>query len=208
MEDENGSGGDGGEKAKRPNANYRLSRTNENPKPEDIVHRYDRERRLEKAPQSVRDLYLQTEARPRRGLFRGAGGRTQIFTMIAILLVSVFALVSTILGRDGQTHLLDGNRISVQAIRYESMVIMALRKTEGGPRPPFSFGPRRAAYTGPVGVEIRPSPGESGSVFFHRIDFTGESPEFFRFTVPFDAPELLVVLEAGNSSASATVVVE
>jgi hypothetical protein len=56
---------DGNEK-RRPNANYKLSP--DTVRPEDIVYHYNRERRLEKAPQIVQDLYKE---QPRSRFFGG-----------------------------------------------------------------------------------------------------------------------------------------
>ena len=204
---------DEAEEKKRPNANYRLSKTNVNPK--EITYHYNRDRRLERAPQSVQDLYYK-EDQPRRGLLKiASGGKVQLFTMVAILLVSVLALVVTILGREGDTHDLEGNRVSIQAIRYEDLVIMALRKTIPNRRQFLSLRPVRTPYTGVVNIEVLPvypPPSEHaalmGGIFFHRIDFTDESPEFFRFTVPFDSDELEVVLRTENRDLYARVMVE
>jgi hypothetical protein len=52
---------DDNKEKKRPNAKYKLS--NENPQTVEIVHYYNREHRLAKASQAVRDLY---EEQPRR----------------------------------------------------------------------------------------------------------------------------------------------
>ncbi|MCL2193201.1 MAG: hypothetical protein FWB78_07385 [Treponema sp.] len=205
-----------GEK-KRPNANYKLSKTGTYPI--EITHHYDRDRRLEKAPKSVQDLYYKEDPPRRAGLFRNApGGKIQLFTMIVIFLISMMALIITIIGRDGDTHELEGNRVTVQAIRYEGMTIMALRKMTGNTRTFLGLRPGRPAFTGGVSVEISPvSPPVSlpmtytepfGNIFFHRINFTEESPEFFRFAIPFDADELELVLSTENRVLSVRVRVE
>jgi len=203
---------DSAEGKKRPNANYQLSKTNV--KPHEITYHYSRDRRLEKAPQSVQDLYYKEEP-PRRGLLKiAAGGKVQLFTMIAILMVSVLALVVTILGREGDTHDLEGNRVTVQAIRYEEMIIVALGKTVPNRRQFLSLRPVRQPYTGVVSIEVLPMPPPAdytslfGSIFFHRINFTEESPEFFRFTVPFDSDELEIVLRTETRDLYARVMVE
>ena len=198
---------------KRPNANYRLSKEKTNPKPDEIVYHYNRDRRLEKAPQSVQDLYYKEE-QPRRGLFRGfSSGRIQLFTMIAILLVSTLALVTTILGRNDETHDLDGNLLTVQAIRYESMVIVAIGKTTRPARQFLRLRPIRPAYTGPVNIEVWPASHTEqmlpfGNLFFHMVNFTEESPEFFRFTVPFDADGLELAFRTESRDLYVMVAVE
>jgi len=204
---------DGAGDRKRPNANYKLSKTG-GAYSNEITYHYDRDRRLEKAPKSVQDLYYREDPPRRSGLFRKApGGKIQVFTMIVILMISTMALVITIIGRDGDTHELEGNRVTVQAIRYEEMVIMALRKTTGPTRTFLGLRPGRPAYTGAVNIEISPvtyleltSP--FGNIFFHMVNFTEESPEFFRFTVPFDTDELELVFRTENRETSVRVRVE
>ena len=73
---------DSGEK-RRPNANYRLSKENANT--DEITYYYNREARLAKAPQSVRDLY--NEDPPKRaGLFRSlVNTKSKKFTFISIV---------------------------------------------------------------------------------------------------------------------------
>ncbi|MCL2191639.1 MAG: hypothetical protein FWB79_06605, partial [Treponema sp.] len=71
---------------KRPNANYRLSKTG-GAYSSEITYHYDRDRRLEKAPKSVQDLYYREDPPRRSGLFRNVpGGKIQLFTMVVILL--------------------------------------------------------------------------------------------------------------------------
>ena len=213
-----GGTGKGGGKTdgngRRPNAGYSLSRDNGNPRPEEIVYHYSRERRLEKAPEAVRGLYREPEAPRRRGLFRfgagGPGGRVQIFVMASILLVSVLALVATVAGRDDAV-LLAGNRVAVQAGRYEelALVIVTVRKTHSGLRTGLRLRPAARPFYGPVNVEVTPYGAGPASVFFHRLDFTEATPEFFRFTVPFfDAERLTVTLRAGDAGVSTEITVE
>jgi len=193
------------EKSKRPNANYNLSKTNDNPRPEEIVYHYDRDRRLEKAPQAVQDLYYKKDEPARRGLFRPSGGRIQLFTMIIILMVCLMALVVTLIGRDGDSHEFEGNQLAVQAIRYGDLVIVALRKTVRTTRPFLNFRPAPAPYTGTVSVEVSPVPlveQAPAAVSFQMLNFTGESPEFFRFAVPFDSDELDLVFRTENRTLS------
>jgi len=189
---------------KRPNAGYQLSKTSATP--HEITYHYNRESRLENAPQRVQDLY-NAGATPRRRLARvAAGGKIQLFTMIAILLVSALALITTIIGRDDYTHDLEGNMVTVQAIRYEELVIVAMRKIARSRNTFLTLRVPRPAYVGPVSIDVSPAgdpaampaPAEYapplGNIFFTRVNFTEESPEFFRFTVPFDAEELDIVL--------------
>ena len=207
---ENGGGNENGKEGrKRPNAGYRLSKTNENLSPEDITYYYSRERRLENAPQAVQDMYYKEEPR-RRGLFRaGPGGKLQLFTMIAILLVSAMALVSTLVGRESGAHSFEGNSVAIQAIRFEGAIIVTLRKSARTARSFLNLRPARQAYVGEVSVEAMPAgAGGAGARFSHRVTFTEESPQVFHFALPFDADELEVSLRTESGGISVRVVVE
>jgi len=207
------------EEKKRPNANYRLSKTNDTPRPEEITYHYNRDRRLEKAPQAVQDLYYKKEEPPRRlKLFRSApaGGKFQIVLMVFILLICLMALIITLVGRDGNTHEFAGNRISVRALRpdpdYTAFILLD-KAAVVSRRGLFNFRPPPPAHTGIVHIEVAPAddPGQTpllGNVFFHTIHFTEASPEFFFFTVPFDANELDIVLSTDADVLSLRIRVE
>ena len=180
---------DGGEK-KRPNANYRLSKENANP--EDITFHYNRERRLAKAPQAVQDLYNKDPPK-RFGLFRtltGTKPRATLFFTIVVICVMVFMI--SFLGLVGDTYEFDGNRLTVQAIRYADKVIIALKKST-------KKGAFSNPYNGAVNIAVTPAAkaGEAmpEDVFYHRIFFTTEQQETYRFVLPFDSEELLLVFQ-------------
>ncbi|MCL2558457.1 MAG: hypothetical protein FWE09_08255 [Treponema sp.] len=178
---------------KRPNAGYRLTRESDEPGPQGIVSHYDRDRRLEKAPQAVRDMYYGAEHGPRkRSVF---GGKIQLFTMVAILIVCGMALAATLLGRGEGAVELAGNTVAIQAIRFEGTVIVALRKTARPGGGFLSFLRRAGApYEGPVRIEARAIPEENGAPSFHMVRFTAEATEAFSFALPFDAQEIELVL--------------
>ena len=205
--------GDDAEKGQRarPNAGRRLSRPDGGAIPEAPVFHYDRGRRLEKAPESVRGLYEEGEP-PRRPAFARAvpGGKIQLFTMLAILLVSVMALVVTVMGRDDSLDLA-GNRVTVQAIRYDGLTIVSLGKTARTERRFLSLRAPRPPFAGPVYVEARPvwadaDPGAGAS--FHSVVFTERRREFFSFSVPFDAGRVEIALRAGDAELRVEVEVE
>jgi hypothetical protein len=183
---------------RRPNAAYRLSR--ETAREEEPVYYYSRDRRLAKAPQAVRDLYRE-EAPPRFNLLRpliGSKPRAMLFGCIALICVTM--LVLSIFGYTGGAYSLAGNSISVQARQYDGAVLVTLKKSPakggllGGSEP----------YSGAVDVAVSPAAraGETPSVFFHRIFFSLESAEEYRFSVPFDSGELLMVLQTEKNTLS------
>ncbi|MDR1858996.1 MAG: hypothetical protein LBQ69_05950 [Treponema sp.] len=182
---------DDGEK-KRPNANYRLSRENANP--DDIVYHYNRERRLAKAPQAVRDLY-NDKPKKRFGLFGPlVDTKPKLIMFGSIVVACIMIIAISFLGLFGDTYNFDGNRLTVQAIRYEGTIIMALKKTVRKDALARLGNP----YTGAVDIAVAP-PAKADQppqdIFYHRIFFTAEQEELYRFAVPFNSEELLMVFQ-------------
>jgi hypothetical protein len=198
------------EQKQRPNAGYKLS--NENVKGDEIIYHYSRERRLEKARQSVRDLCNTPLQRPRFNLLKPLVRTKPLAVMFfSIIIICVFIVALSLLGITGGTnYTLDGNHISVQAIRFEGAIIMAIDKSTKKKAP---------AYTGAVEIAVQPvlKDGEAGAearsevpedIFFHKIFFTFEPQEYYRFSVPFDTDELAVVLRNERKTLRLTVKAE
>jgi len=189
---------DNGEK-KRPNAKYRLSR--ENASEDEIVYHYNRDRRLEKAPQSVRDLYSEQPVPKRANLFRPLiNTRPKSIMFASIVIMCLAILIISIFGYTGTSLNLEGNLIAIQAIRYEDAVIVAVRKSiSQGIRNRFTD-----PYTGAVDIAV--ADGNSfESVFRHRIYFTREPVESYRFAVPFNSEELTFVLQSEKRTINARI---
>jgi hypothetical protein len=176
-------------KGQRPNAKYALSNPDSAVKADEgLTFYYNRERRLEKAPEAVKNLYKNEPQkrfglvhtliadRPRRILFF-----IIIFMCLAILALSFFGYFDT-------SYTLDMNRIDITAAGYEDTTYVVLRKTAQNVN----------AYSGAVDIAvsvIAQSDEEQYPVYYHRIFFTLEREEVYRFAVPFVAPELLMVLQ-------------
>ena len=191
--------GDGEEK-KRPNARYQL--TNIKTNPDEVTYHYSRERRLAKAPQSVQDLYNE-KPRRRFGLFRSlTDSKPKAMLFFTILVMCVAALVFSRVGIFGTTYELEGNEIALQAMEYEGTVILAIRKSTKN-TVVSRFTP---AYTGAVALAVLPArSAETADVFYHRIFFTHEPEEHYRFVVPFDAVDLFVILQTERNTLNITV---
>jgi hypothetical protein len=142
---------------------------------------YSRERRLSRAPASVRALY---EDRGKGGfsllrpLVSSKPNAILFGTMTALILITLVMSFSGLAG--GKDY--RGSRISLSAIRYEGAVLVVLKKAVS----------RREAYTGPLSIAVSPLSG--APAYFHRVVFSSRKTEEFRFSVPFDEPELLVEL--------------
>ena len=188
------------EEKKRPNANYKLSKDINDP--ERIVRHYNREERLAKAPQSVRDLYS-TRPQRRFGIFRSlVGTKPNALLFISIVVLCLIIFVMSSLDLLGDSWTLEGNTISVQAFNYEGTTIVAITKVIKTNVLSFFNTP----YTGEVNIAVLASADtQAENIFPHRIFFTLEQEEIFRFSVPFDVDELLLVFHTEKNRLSATV---
>jgi hypothetical protein len=202
---------DNNEEKKRPNANYKLSgqSVDEN----NLVFHYSRERRLAKAPQAVRDMYNKSQQPHRFNLIRPLVRTKPLAMMFAsIIIICVFILVISALGLAGSSYNLDGNRVSIQAIQYEGATIVAVKKTI--PKDIISrLSSAAAPYTGAVDIAVQPimktdADQNPQAVFYHKIFFTFEPEEIYRFSVPFDTKELAVVFQTEQKTLGVTVKAE
>jgi hypothetical protein len=184
--------------AARPNPSYKLSEKRQGT--DKLVFYYSRERRLAKAQDSVRELY-NGENKPRFSLLGpliNGKGRAMLFG--SILLICVALLVIMIFDPAGSREL-SGNRVSVQAISYDGAIIVVLKKKAQKNNP----------YTGTVEIGASPAASKEQKeqpVFYHRIFFSSESAEEYRFSLPFEADNVVMVLQTEKDSVSMKLKVE
>jgi hypothetical protein len=143
---------------------------------------YSRERRLAKAPESVQALY-EDRGKPGFNLLRplvSTRSNAILFgTMVALVLISLVVSFSVAGEQDYR-----GSRISVSAVRYEGAALVIIKKTVRG---------GGEGYTGPLAIAVSPLNKPSESLPYpHRVNFSSKKTEEFRFSVPFEEPELLV----------------
>jgi hypothetical protein len=195
------------EEKKRPNANYKLS--GENVREEEVVFHYNREHRLAKAPQAVKDLYK--EQPPQKfSLFRPLLSSKPLTLMfVSIVILSLVILAVSFMGLLGDNYVLEGNQLSIRAVKFEGTIIVAVDKTikKTGMTRFFSSD---SAYTGPVDIAVQPviktdEFPQPENIFLHRIFFTLDSQEYYRFSVPFDADELALVFQSEKGTLALTV---
>ncbi|MDR0527852.1 MAG: hypothetical protein LBG79_08600 [Spirochaetaceae bacterium] len=150
---------------------------------------YNREKRLEKASQRVRDLY-ETQPRRRFAFFSSlTDTKPKAFTFIAIVIMSLMILFVTYLVPDSSTRL-GKNEISISVMRYNDSSFIVLKKKA-----------LRSAKTGIVDVVITPKGAaqENGKTLVKRqIVFDKSETEEFRWNVPIDAPEFVFYLQLGD----------
>jgi hypothetical protein len=191
---------------KRPNAKYKLS--NENVKTAEIVKHYDRERRLEKAPQAVRDLYAE-QPRRRSGLFHSLmGTKPNAMLFGTIILLCLLMLMLSLFGFTGDSRELEGNILSVKGKKYDGTILVEVRKT---PRKD-KIARHINAYTGPIDIAVLGAgkkdidqSRQATDIFYHRIFFTNDQEEHYIFTVPFEQNELGFVFRTEKKSLTMTV---
>ena len=105
---------------------------------------------------------------------------------LGILALSFFGYFDT-------TYILDGNKIEITATGFEENTYIVLKKTAKNSN----------AYTGAVDIAVTAviqSEEEQLPVFYHRVFFTLEKEEVYRFAVGSNAPELLIVLHSEKDS--------
>jgi len=191
---------------KRPNAKYKLSHENVNPA--EIVHHYNRERRLEKATQAVRDLYVEQPRRRLGFFFSLMGTKPNAMLFGTIILLCVLMLMLSLFGFTGDSRELEGNILSVKGRKYDGAILIEVRKV---PRKD-KIARHINAYTGPVDVAVLGA-GKKGidqsqpatDIFYHRIFFTNDQEEHYLFTVPFEKNELGFVFRTEKKSLTMTV---
>lgn len=181
----------------RPNAKYDLSNENVKIDPDEgLKFYYNRERRLEKAPKAVKDLY--TKDKQKFNLLRpliADKPRAMIFFTIIILCVVIIML--SLMGFFDKAHTLEGNKLEITGTRFEGSTIIIIKKTVEN---------KQNAYTGAVDIGVAPvletalQEGDEPDYYSHRIFFTLEQEEERRFVVPFDTPELAMVIQTEKSS--------
>lgn len=167
---------------------------------EGLNFRYNREHRLEKAPQSVQNLYK--EQKPFRfnllGPLVADRPRKMLFFVIIFLCVLIFALSK--FGFFDTSYILEGNKLDITGTDFEGTTIVTVRKN----------AKNDSAYSGAVDVAISVpmplnsdgSPPTEGDypIFYHRLFFTLAKEEQYRFAVPFTSPELLMVFQTEKST--------
>jgi hypothetical protein len=167
----------------RPNEGIPLS---ENPPGEEGPRfYYSRERRLAKAPESVRALYGAPEG-PRFNILRpllSSRPNAILFGTVAALVL--ITLVMGLSGSGEEDYY--GNRIAVSAARYDGVAVITLKKTrrQGG-----------IAYTGPLDIAVFPrvrgASGPPETPYPYHITLSPRMAEEFRFSVPFEETDLVV----------------
>jgi len=183
----------------RPNAKYKLSKPDDAKVPEGgLPFYYNREHRLAKAPKDVQDLYK--EKKPNRfGLITVLiADRPRKILFFSIIVICAMIWMLGLLGYFDSSYTLDGNKLKISASAFEGTTIVVINKTIKNK----NYNKNKNAYTGAVDVAVSvPVQTENNSpVFYHKIFFSLEKEEQYRFAVPFESDELLMVLQTEKNT--------
>jgi hypothetical protein len=159
----------------------------------EAVYHYSRDHRLARASEAVRALNDETPP-PRPNLFRTLTATKPLALLfITIIIMVVFvSLVTTLTASAGRGITLGGNTLTVSALRFQGTTYLAIKKT---------CKEDDRAYTGAVDVAVSivqsgTETSESPPIAVRRIFFSLSPEEEFRFSVPFEAPELLFLVQS------------
>ncbi|GMO33635.1 MAG: hypothetical protein Ta2F_09550 [Termitinemataceae bacterium] len=175
----------------------------------DLHFYYSREKRLAKAPQSVRDLYK--PLKPKRfGFFSSlVDTKPKAMMFIGIVILSITILLYTYVMP--QNPLLIGNEITASALEYQGATFVVITKTANTKQKSildrvkgfnrFKNMPQ-PIYTGIVDVTVAEytqnadSPEAEVNKSNHQFFFSDSEQEDFRFQVPFKTKELFIYMQA------------
>jgi hypothetical protein len=182
-----GAAQEAGTPRRRPNAGYPLSPDKNTG--EELVFRYSREHRLARAPKKVQELY-RPSPKKKFGFFHSLTATRPLAMLFgSVMVLSVITVIMAVYGGAADSRIMEGNRVSVTAMKYGGSTFMVLNKHRRD----------AGAYTGPVDMAVSPTAKKGGdggqTVFSNRIFFGLKGEEEFRVSVPFEAEELLVVLQ-------------
>jgi hypothetical protein len=165
----------------------------------EMVFYYSRARRLAKASEAVRKLNDPAPEKP-PNLFRTlVATKPRAMTLATILFLSVIILLLSFFTGFDRKGNLGGNGVSASAMALPNATYVVIKKTAG----------KGQSYTGPVDlaatIPLKAEDTERGveaPIDLRRIFFTLNAEEDFRFSLPFEARELLIVLRAGEERVS------
>ena len=167
-----------------PDDNYEIDR--------EPIYYYNREHRLSRASQSVRDHNEEGSGKARaKGGFFGSRSNSMVFITIILIIVG-FGVISRLQQRE-RGFTLGGNKLTLLIFEEEGVYLLGIVKSA-----PLNGN----AYTGAVDLAVSPENEETPPVFNHRIYFGPGESELFRITIPFSGRNFLVLLTNGEESVT------
>jgi len=167
----------------------------------DIVYRYSREHRLQRASRMVRELNDETVTKPSimRNLFGNKGNYAILMSIIVIVLMY---FITTIFSGSSNSELkLGGNNITITIYNESNVLFLFVRKDV----PSGVY-----AYTGAVDIAVSlvvTEGKDTPPIQTHRIFFSLETPETYLVSLPFDGEKFIVMLHTDNETITKTLTV-
>ncbi|MDR2782374.1 MAG: hypothetical protein LBB48_00775 [Treponema sp.] len=153
----------------------------------ETVFRYSHECRLEKAPHAVQD-FNKSKGKHLSVFAPLMGNRANATLLIMIFVFCVFLSIINRVASDKNAYKLDGNAITVSAMRYEGNTFVVIKKQ----------AKKADAYTGAVDVAVSPeersSSLEEPPIFTSRFYFMPEENEEFRISAPQEIEHVLILM--------------
>jgi len=166
----------------------------------DIVFRYSREHRLERASPAVRALNDGIQIKPslRRTLF--ATRSNKLILLAVVLACAGFTLVNRLAPREAEITF-GRNQLTVNIENVNGVLLLAMTKT---------IPQSGEFYTGTVEMAVSPimpsaragEVQEDPPVYVHRVVFHAIETEFYQTSLPFGGNDFLIILRGGNEHSS------
>ncbi|MDR2900940.1 MAG: hypothetical protein LBV20_05430 [Treponema sp.] len=170
----------------------------------DLVFRYSRERRLEHASEAVKQLNVDGRKYSFNLLRPLTATKSLTFLFVSIIvLVAIMYLVAFFFGSKDEI-VFGGNTINVSAFTFEGKTYLTLDK---------KIKTKESFYTGTVDLavssndNIDPPPKEM-IIHTERIFFTLEDEEAFKMAIPFEAKQLLILIQSEKEIQRLNVITE
>jgi hypothetical protein len=159
----------------------------------EAVFYYSREHRLKRASPAVRALY---DDAPGTGRVKNLIGRkSNLFLLVSIFMVCVMLALSSRSGGSEKGVELGGNTVALAIDRNDggtlSVFIQKTASSSGG------------VYTGEAAIVVSPAlskrdKGKAPEIYTGKFFFTSAEKDGYRFELPFEGKDFLVVLQAGT----------
>ncbi|MDR1318374.1 MAG: hypothetical protein LBJ90_02015 [Treponema sp.] len=159
----------------------------------EAVFYYSREHRLKRASPAVRALY---DDAPGPGIVRNLiGKKSNLFLLVSIFMVCVMLALSSRSGGSEKGVDLGGNTVALAIVRNDRGTLSVfIQKTAP---------PSGEVYTGEAAIAVSPviskqDKGKAPEIYTDKFFFTPAEKDEYRFELPFEGKDFLVVLQAGT----------
>lgn len=164
-----------------------------NKEEEQLHFHYSRERRLEKASDTVKTLN-EGSFSAKQSLFRTLTATKPLaFLLLGIVMLSLSGLVITYLLPEDDTSILISNKIELSAFGYQDTTYLIIEKKA-----------LEGAYIGPVELVITEAGEQNAELRNELITFTPEKEQEFRLAIPYQLERVIVLMHADGAMITLT----